>query len=146
MNYAAAIKAANALTNELPFLGSSPSRQDYEDALALVEYLIEHDPDNPLVDMLTAKIDKYENASPEFAEYNARIASIPSGVALLRTLMDQYQLTQSDFENEIGKKSLVSRILNARSYASAGEAFRFAGERICGELMRSFHPDQFPRR
>jgi HTH-type transcriptional regulator/antitoxin HigA len=25
--------------------------------------------------------------------------------------MDQYHLTQSDFENEIGKKSLVSRIL-----------------------------------
>lgn len=88
MNYAAAIKAANALTNELPFLGSSPSRQDYEDALALVEYLIEHDPDNPLVEMLTAKIDKYENESSEFAEFNARIASIPSGVALLRTLMD----------------------------------------------------------
>lgn len=60
MNYAAAIKAANALTNVLPFTGSSPSRQDYEDALALVEYLIEHDPDNPLVEMLTAKIDKYE--------------------------------------------------------------------------------------
>ncbi|GAB7446147.1 hypothetical protein OUHCRE12_05910 [Enterobacter kobei] len=51
MNYAAAIKAANDLTNELPFLGSSPSRQDYEDALTLVEYLIEHDPDSPLVEL-----------------------------------------------------------------------------------------------
>ena len=111
MNYAAAIKAANDLTNELPFLGSSPSRQDYEDALTLVEYLIEHDPDSPLVELLTVKIDKYENESAEFAEFNARFASISSGVALLRTLMDQYQLTQSDFENEIGKKSLVSRIL-----------------------------------
>lgn len=112
MNYAAAIKAANDLTNELPFLGSSPSRQDYEDALTLVEYLIEHDPDSPLVELLTAKIDKYKNESAEFAEFNARFASIPSGVALLRTLMDQYQLTQSDLENEIGKKSLVSWILN----------------------------------
>ena len=114
MNFSAAIKAANDLTRELPFLGSSPSRQDYEDALGLVEYLIEHDPDSPLVEMLTAKIDKYENESPEFAEFNARVASIPSGVALLRTLMDQYHLTQSDFENEIGKKSLVSRILNGQ--------------------------------
>lgn len=75
-----------------------------------MEYLIEHDPDSPLVEMLTAKIDKYENESPEFAEFNARVASIPSGVALLRTLMDQYHLT----ENEIGKKSLVSRILNGQ--------------------------------
>lgn len=79
-----------------------------------MEYLIEHDPDNPLVEMFTSKIDKYENESPEFAEFNARIASILSGVALLRTLMDQYHLTQSDFENEIGKKSLVSRILNGQ--------------------------------
>jgi HTH-type transcriptional regulator/antitoxin HigA len=114
MNYAAAIKAANDLTSELPFLGSRPSRQDYEDALGLVEYLIEHDPDSPLVEILTAKINKYENESQEFAEFNARVASIPSGVALLRTLMDQYHLTQSDFENEIGKKSLVSRILNGQ--------------------------------
>ncbi|BBV80562.1 hypothetical protein STW0522ENT60_12400 [Enterobacter kobei] len=63
MNYAAAIKAANDLTNALPFLGSSPSRQDYENALVLVEYLIEHDPDSPLVDMLTVKIYKCENES-----------------------------------------------------------------------------------
>ncbi|WP_419716375.1 hypothetical protein [Enterobacter asburiae] len=27
----------------------------------------------------------------DFAKFNARVASIPSGVALLRTLMDQYQ-------------------------------------------------------
>lgn len=114
MNYADAINAANALTNVLPFLGASPSRKDYEEALALVEYLTEHQPDSPLVDMLTARIDKYENTSPEFAEFNARVAAIPSGVALLRTLMDQYHLTQSDLENEIGKKSLVSRILNGQ--------------------------------
>ena len=54
MNYAAVIKAANDLTNALPFLGSSPSRQDYEDALTLVEYLVAHEPDSPLVGMLTA--------------------------------------------------------------------------------------------
>ena len=52
MNYAAAIKAGN----ELPFLGSNPSQQDYEDALAMVEYLIEHDPDSPLVEMLTREV------------------------------------------------------------------------------------------
>jgi|GEM_PF-47131 len=114
MNYTDAIKAASDLTTVLPFLGASPSRKDYEEALALVEYLIEHQPDSPLIDMLTAKIDKYEDESPEFAAFNARVATIPSGVALLRTLMDQYHLTQSDLENEIGKKSLVSRILNGQ--------------------------------
>ncbi len=49
MNYAASIKTAS----ELLFLGSSSSHQDYEDALGLVEYLIEHDPDSPLVEELT---------------------------------------------------------------------------------------------
>ncbi|HDS9360635.1 TPA: helix-turn-helix domain-containing protein [Enterobacter chengduensis] len=114
MNYAETIKAANALTKLLPFLSVNPTKEDYHDALDLVEYLIESDPDNPLINMLTAKIDRYENASPEFAEFNARVASIPSGVALLRTLMDQHKLTQSDLENEVGKKSLVSRILSGQ--------------------------------
>nr|AKN39096.1 Putative cytoplasmic protein [Vibrio genomosp. F6] len=33
------------------------------------------------------------------------------GVAMLRVIIDQHQLTQSDFKNEIGEKSLVSLIL-----------------------------------
>lgn len=111
MSYAEAIEAANSLVKIVPILGSSPERKDYEDALLLVEYLIEYEPDSPLVEMLSARIDRYERTAPEFAAFNARIAASPAGVALLRTLMDQYQLTQSDFENEIGKKSLVSRIL-----------------------------------
>ena len=111
MSYAEAIEAANSLVKIVPILGSSPERKDYEDALLLIEYLIEYEPDSPLVEMLSARIDRYERTAPEFAAFNARIAAIPAGVALLRTLMDQYQLTQSDFENEIGKKSLVSRIL-----------------------------------
>ncbi|WP_241613194.1 helix-turn-helix domain-containing protein [Rosenbergiella epipactidis] len=46
------------------------------------------------------------------AEFNERIANTPAVVAMLRVIMDQHDLNQSDFENEIGKKSLVSRILN----------------------------------
>jgi len=53
MNYAATIKVANDLTRELPSLGSSTSHQDYEDALGLVEYLIEHDSDSPRAEELT---------------------------------------------------------------------------------------------
>ncbi|WP_323664618.1 helix-turn-helix domain-containing protein [Pectobacterium carotovorum] len=112
MMYADAIKAANNLTSIVPFLGGSTSRKDYEDALKLTEYQIESEPDSPLIDMLTAKIDKYEDDAPEFAAFNERVKALPAGIALLRVLMDQHQLTQSDFEAEIGKKSLVSRILN----------------------------------
>ncbi|EAB9443269.1 helix-turn-helix domain-containing protein [Salmonella enterica subsp. diarizonae] len=112
MMYADAIRAASNLADIIPFLGGSTSRSDYDDAMRMVEYLLEHEPDSPLVDMLTAKIEKYEDDAPELAEFNERIASLPAGVALLRVLMDQHNLTQSDFESEIGKKSLVSRILS----------------------------------
>lgn len=112
MMYTDAIQAANSLVSIVPLLGGNASRKDYEDALTLVEYLVEHEPDHPLVDMLVAKIAQYEDEAEEFAEFNDRIAALPSGVALLRVLMDQHKLTQSDFEEEIGKKSLVSRILN----------------------------------
>ncbi len=39
------------------------------------------------------------------------LKNTPPGVAVLRVLMDQYGLTQSEFENETGKHSQVSRIM-----------------------------------
>ncbi|WP_318373787.1 helix-turn-helix domain-containing protein [Enterobacter sp.] len=111
MMYGEAIKAAQNLASIVPLLGGSTSRKDYEEAIKIVEYLVEHEPDSPLVDMLTAKIDDYEDNAPEFAEFNARIATESRGVSLLRILMDQHGLKQTDFEAEIGQRSLVSRIL-----------------------------------
>lgn len=74
--------------------------------------MLENEPDSPLVDMLTARIDAYEDNAPEFEEFNVRIAAGSNSISLLRVLTQQHGLSQSDFENEIGKKSLVSRILN----------------------------------
>ena len=44
-------KAVNDLASIVPLLGGSSSRKDYEEARKLVEYLLEHDPDSPLVDL-----------------------------------------------------------------------------------------------
>jgi HTH-type transcriptional regulator / antitoxin HigA len=104
MIFSDAIKAANDLTSIVPLLGGSSSRKDYEEALKLVEYLLEHDPDSPLVDMLTARIDAWEDNAVELEEFNTRIEAGKNGVSLLRVLMQQHGLSQSDFENEIGKK------------------------------------------
>lgn len=112
MIFSEAIKAANNLASIVPLLGGSTSREDYDEAVRLTEYLLENEPDSPLVDMLTARIDAYEDSAPEFEEFNVRIATGRNSVSLLRVLMQQHGLSQSDFENEIGKKSLVSRILN----------------------------------
>ena len=56
-------------------------------------------------------IEKWEDQAPEFAEFNQRIAALDDGVAVLRTLMDQYQIKAEDLKAEIGSKSLVSMIL-----------------------------------
>lgn len=107
-----AIQAANHLIHLIPILGRNHSRQDYDDAIKLVEYLIEHDPDNPLVEILCAKIEDYEDSAPEFSSFNRRLKQCDDAVAVLRTLMDQYDLNTTDFADEIGSRSYVSRILN----------------------------------
>lgn len=111
---AKAIEATKQLVAAVPFLGGSTSEKDYRDALALVDYMIEHDDENPLIDFLAAKIADYEDNSERFAEFNHSIDEIPVGVALLRTLIDQHRLSYSDLKNEIGSKSLVSQILSGQ--------------------------------
>ncbi|MFX2611936.1 helix-turn-helix domain-containing protein [Enterobacter mori] len=112
MIYSEAIAVAKNLASIVPLLGGSTSRKDYEEALQLVEHLLENEPDSPLIDMLSTKISEYEDNAPEFAEFNERVAAGVTGVSLLRVLMTQHNLNQSDFENEIGKRSLVSRIMS----------------------------------
>ena len=109
-----AIKAVDALLRAVPLLQGSGSQQDYREALELVEYLLENDEHHPLIDMLAKKIAEYEDNGAEFTAFNQRIAQLPQGVAALRVLMEQHQLSQSDFEHEIGKKSLVNQILNGK--------------------------------
>lgn len=107
-----AIRVTDELVTLIPFLGLSTSKQDYEQALDIIECLLEQAPDSPLIELLMAKIERYEDNEPELAAFNARVEALPRGVAALRVLMDQYGLNQSSFTNEIGQRSLVSRILS----------------------------------
>ncbi len=113
-NAARAVKATRELVNAVPFLGGSDSEDDYREALELVEYLIEEDDTNPLIDFLASRIAEYENNNEKFAEFDKAVAAMPVGVALLRTLIDQHNLTYADLKNEIGSKSLVSQILSGQ--------------------------------
>ncbi|MGT3172755.1 helix-turn-helix domain-containing protein [Yersinia enterocolitica] len=110
-SYEVALNATAALINAVPLLGGSHSREDYEQALEMVERLIDTDDENPLIDLLAKKIADYENAAPEFEAFNARIAALPQELAMLRVIMDQHGLNQSSFKEEIGARSLVSMIL-----------------------------------
>ncbi|HDI3034217.1 TPA: helix-turn-helix domain-containing protein [Cronobacter turicensis] len=109
-----AIEATKQLVEAVPLLGGSSSEKDYRDALALVDYLIDHDDENPLIDILAAKIADYEDNSERFAEFNKEVGEMPVGVALLRTLIDQHKLSYADLKEEIGSKSLVSQILSGQ--------------------------------
>lgn len=110
----ALLKQQENWSMQSPFLGGSDSEDDYREALELVEYLIEEDDTNPLIDFLTSRIAEYENNNEKFAEFDKAVAAMPVGVALLRTLIDQHNLTYADLKNEIGSKSLVSQILSGQ--------------------------------
>ncbi|EMJ9776869.1 helix-turn-helix domain-containing protein [Morganella morganii] len=111
---AKAINAAKDLVAAVPFLGGNSSEKDYRDALGLMDYLIECDDENPLIGFLAGKIADYEDTCEDFAEFNNSVTETAVGVALLRTLIDQYKLSYSDLKNEIGSKSLVSQILSGK--------------------------------
>lgn len=103
------------LQANIPFLTVIHSEEEHEQALELIEELIEdYDNNLPLIELLSLSIERYEESAPEFEEFNKAQEELDTGIAMLRVLMDQYDLKTNDFENEIGKKSLVSQILNGK--------------------------------
>ncbi|MDX1456626.1 MAG: hypothetical protein R3276_03500 [Marinobacter sp.] len=93
--------------------------EQYEAALETLEQVLESasdtvdDPLNPLIDMLSHAIERYESQDEELAAFIEEADGIPVDVALLRTLMKQHHLTGSDLP-EIGDKTMVSKVLNGK--------------------------------
>lgn len=135
MIVADALKATDALIAAVPLLGEHPSEKDYQDALELVEHLLIDNPGSPLLDIVCAKISAYENNQPEIIALREEMASIPAGLAVLRTLMDQYKLTTSDFQDEIGGKSMVSRVLNGERQLNINHIKKLAARFGLSPLM-----------
>lgn len=121
-----ALKATQTLVAEIPLLGDNPTEADHRDALELVAELLMSDPTNPLVDLLCIRIRAYEDNQPALRALREEIEAIPAGIAVLRTLMDQYNLTLSDFADEIGSKSMVSRVLNGQRKLTLEHAKKLA--------------------
>ncbi|MCU6236795.1 transcriptional regulator [Morganella morganii] len=115
-----AIAAMNSVMQSIPFLGGDSSEQAYREALGFVEYLIENDESSPLIDLLTIKIQDYENAGEKFTAFQKEVDDIPTGVAALKVLMEQHGLKYTDLLNEIGSKSLVSLIMSGKRMLTVG--------------------------
>jgi HTH-type transcriptional regulator/antitoxin HigA len=113
MGFAVIKKRAHALLDEAGFIGHIANEGDYAQALALMDELVDdYEAQRPLIEILARSIEAWENASDEFAGFNARVAKL-GGVDVLRLLMEQHGLGVADLP-EIGSKSLVSKILNGR--------------------------------
>jgi len=103
------------MTTAQPFV-NLVNEADYSEALDVLEQVLESagdtldDPMNPLIDMLSHAIEKYESQDEELMAFVTEAEGIPTDIALLRTLMSQYQLTGSDLP-EIGGKAMVSKVL-----------------------------------
>jgi len=114
MSYAALKKAAQQLQSQAAFLIEISNNNEYENALELMDELIE-DYDNQLllIELLSKSINQWENKSELFIEFNERIDQVNPAVSALRLLMEQHGLGVNDLP-EIGSKSYVSKILNER--------------------------------
>lgn len=55
----------------VPLMGEDRNDNEYRRALALVEFLVDHDDlENPLFELLCARISEYEKHAPEFKALN----------------------------------------------------------------------------
>jgi HTH-type transcriptional regulator/antitoxin HigA len=100
----------------------------YQQALILIESLLEEaqdspsDPINAVTDLLSQAIEVYENKDKDLVDFAAKAAGQPPDLAMLRLLMDQYQLATADLP-EIGSKSMVSRVLSGERSLSKKQAY-----------------------
>ena len=112
-----AVAEVKELVSELnvraPILREISNDEDHEQALALMEELLEdYDTNLVAIEALSNSIARYEEEAVSFTEFNNRTDSGDPAVATLKVLMDQHGLNTTDFKNEVGGKSMVSQVLS----------------------------------
>lgn len=105
-------KLAGSIMSNVPLLAGIRNATDHQQALELMEELLEdYDTNLVVIEALSNVIARYEKESLRFDMLNRRQIGLDPAVATLRVLMDQNGLNTTDFEAEIGKKSMVSQVL-----------------------------------
>ena len=110
------LELSNQIQTSMPcVIHGITSEEEHASLVELMDVLIEdYDTNKNLINLLFSIIERYEQNAEQFNEFNNRLEKLDDGIAVLRTLMDQYNLDQSSFKNEIGGKSLVSQILSGK--------------------------------
>lgn len=105
---------------------------DYVAALEAVEYALEisedilDDPMQPLIQLLSDGIRRYESQVPELVEFEHQAMSVPLHAAVLATLMDQYGLTERDL-SEVGSSAEVRQVLSGELALSCQSVVALCG-------------------
>lgn len=108
-------KLAKTIMANVPLLAGISNDKEYEEALELFEELLDnYDANLVVIEALSNVIERYEDESLRFETFNLRQAGLDPAVETLKVLMDQNGLNTTDFENEIGKKSMVSQVLTGK--------------------------------
>ncbi|MEZ9365463.1 type II toxin-antitoxin system HigA family antitoxin [Vibrio sp. 10N.286.49.E11] len=108
-------KAVSKAQSVMPWITGITSPEQYQELIATMEVLIEdYDAHQPVIDLMFPVIERYEEEAEQFSEFNQAIDKLEPGIAMLRVIIDQHQLTLSDFKEEIGAKSTVSMILSGK--------------------------------
>ncbi len=123
MGHLAIVDAYQAFMATAQPLVNIQTDKQYAEALETLEQILESasdtpdDPLNPLIDMLSHAIERYEDRDDELSRFIEEADSTDVDVALIRTLMRQHKLTGSDLP-EIGDKTMVSRVLSGKRVLS----------------------------
>ena len=105
-------KKAHSLLDEAGWIAHIKNTAEYDVTWQLMDELIEdYDYNLPLIEILSASIERWENENKSFTQFNKTINEMDQSMSLLKVLMDQHNLGIADLP-EIGSKSLVSKILN----------------------------------
>ncbi len=105
-------KLADNIMSNVPLLAGISSATEHQQALELMEKLLEdYDTNLVVIEALSNVIERYEDESLLFETFNSKQAELEPAVATLKVLMEQYSLNTTDFEAEIGKKSIVTQVL-----------------------------------
>ena len=123
MGHLAIVDAYQAFMATAQPLVNIQTDKQYAKALETLEQILESasdtpdDPLNPLIDMPSHAIERYEDRDDELSRFIEEADSTDVDVALIRTLMRQHKLTGSDLP-EIGDKTMVSRVLSGKRVLS----------------------------
>lgn len=106
------IKMVRVISTQLPILINISTAAEHQQALDLMDELIEeYDENLIIIEALSNAITRYEDGELRFQIFISRQDDLDPAVVTLKVLMEQHHLDATDFENEIGKKRMVSQVL-----------------------------------